>query len=135
MFILKKFKKLIILFVILIGLVYFINKVFIDCEKINTILDREFTLEKMDYASVDDSDETLIVKLWDIKDERCKNEDCNKNNDLEAKLVVLNGKHLSYITLSENTERSIKITKKKMEYNIELVSITEDGKVTLRVTK
>lgn len=135
MFILRKIKKWVILVVIISLLLFGVYKVFIKCNHINTLIDHEFTLEKMDYATIADEDKNLTVKLMGITDERCGEGDCTKNNELVAKIVVLNSNHLSYIKLGDISNKIEKIEKNKMKYNIELINISEDGKVTLKVTK
>ena len=134
----KIIKKVILIFVVVVVLVVLIgtiNRVFLNNNHTNSPLDREFTLEVMDDATITDADEDLRIKLMGIKDDRCSDIDnCTKTNERIAKILVVNAHHLSYIKLGEISSPVYEITKNKMQYTIELVSM-EDDKVTLKVTK
>ena len=119
-------------FAIIIGT---INKVFFNHNHTNSPLDKEFTLEVMDDATITGDEEDITVKLIAIKDERCDDIDnCTKTNERIAKVLVLNSHHISYIKLGELSSPVYEITKNKMQYTIELVSM-EDDKVTLKLSK
>ena len=100
---------------VIVGLLIFgIYKVFIDCERTNTFYDKYFTLDEMDYAVLEDE---LIVKLLDIKDNRCLDADCDREGQ--------------YLGTLEPT--SFKLEKISLEYTLNLIRVDENG-ATLTVT-
>lgn len=126
-------KKLIRIIVglVIVGLLGFgIYKVFIDCEKVNTFYDKYFTLQEMDYAVVEDE---LIVKLLDIKDNRCLESDCDREGQYLVKLIVLNDAKFAYVELGTLEPTSVKLDKISLEYTIELIDVDTDG-ATMTVT-
>lgn len=126
-------KKIInwIIALFIIGLIIWgIYKVFFDCEKTNTYFGRNFVLEKFDYAKVE---EEAIVKLLGIDDNRCKEENCERTGEYVAKILVVNDHRISYVKLGTLSEPRKYI--EKMGYTIEVLEVTEDGKVTLNLVK
>ncbi len=124
-----KLVKRIISLVIICLLVFGIYKIFFDCEKSYTNFDNTITLKKMDYSIVSDE---AIVKLIGISDNRCKEENCEREGEMVAKLLVVNNHRISYVklgTLANNSQRL-----EKLNYNIELLSI-ENDEVKIKLTK
>ena len=120
----KKKIGIIIGLVILVLLGIFIYKFFIDCEKINTYFDINFTLQEMDYAVIEDQ---VTVKLLDIEDNHCQGEGCNGEGQYVVKLLVLNGAKFAYVELGTLTPLSVTIDKLKLEYTINLIRVDENG--------
>ena len=116
---------------VIIGLIIFgVYKVFIDCEKTNTFYDKYFTLQEMDYAVIEDE---LIVKVLDIKDDRCLESDCEREGQFLVKLIVLNDAKFAYVELGTLTPTSVKLDKISLEYTINLIDVGNDG-ATMTVT-
>lgn len=116
---------------LIVGLLIFgIYKIFIDCEKINTFYDKYFTLDEMDYAVLEDE---LIVKLLDIKDDRCLEADCEREGQYLVRLLVLNEAKFAYVELGTLEPTSEKLTEISLEYTLNLIRVDEDG-ATLTVT-
>lgn len=126
----KKIIRIIIILVVLGLLGYGIYKVFIDCKKVNAFYDRYFTLNEMDYAVVEDE---VTVKLLDIKDNRCTDDDCEREGQYLVKLIVLNGAKIAYVELGTLDPITVKIDKISLEYTINLIRVDENG-ATLTVT-
>lgn len=105
-------------------------KFFFDCEEYVTSFDKYFTLEKFDYAKVNDE---AIVKLLNIKDNRCLEETCEREGEFEVQLLVINDMRISYVTLGmlSGHKKNVK-TSKKTGYDIELIRVDED-KATLKL--
>ena len=120
----KKKIGLIIGLIILIVLGIFIYKFFIDCNKITTTFNRLFTLQKLDYAVIEDE---VIIKLLDIEDNHCYDPECQNEGQYVVKLLVLNDHHLAYVELGTLTPLSVTIDKLKLEYTINLDSADENG--------
>ena len=116
---------------VIVGLLIFgIYKVFIDCERTNTFYDKYFTLDEMDYAVLEDE---LIVKLLDIKDNRCLDADCDREGQYLVKLLVLNEAKIAYVELGTLEPTSFKLEKISLEYTLNLIRVDENGS-TLTVT-
>lgn len=116
---------------VIIGLIIFgIYKVFIDCEKTNTFYNKYFTLQEMDYAVIEDE---LIVKLLDIKDNRCLDDDCEREGQYVVKLIVVNDAKFAYVELGTLTPTSVTIDKLSLEYKIDLIDVDSEG-ATLTVS-
>lgn len=126
----KKGIKILVIILIVIAIGYGIYKLFIDCERVITFYDREFVLETMDYAKIENE---AIVKLIGIDDNRCKEESCEREGEMVAKVFVINDHHMSYVKLGTLAETSQDL--KKLGIMIELIEIDKDNKVTLKVTK
>lgn len=116
---------------VIIGLIIFgIYKVFIDCEKTNTFYNKYFTLQEMDYAVIEDE---LIVKLLDIKDNRCLESDCEREGQYVVKLIVVNDAKFAYVELGTLEPTSVTIDKLSLEYKIDLIDVDDEG-ATLTVS-
>lgn len=125
----KKIIKFIITISILILIGYGVYKFFFDCKRVNTEFDRNFILEEMDYAKID---KEAVVKLLDIKDSRCLEENCEREGQFEIKLLVLNDMRMSYVTLGSLSESAKDI--EKLGYSIELIEASEN-EVTLKLQR
>ena len=111
---------------IIVGLLVFgVYKIFIDCERTNTFYDKYFTLDEMDYAVIEDE---LIVKLLDIKDDRCERE-----GQFLVRLVVLNDAKFAYVELGTLEPVSVKLDEISLEYTLNLIRVDDSG-ATLTVT-
>lgn len=120
-----------IIVIALIGLIIFgVYKFFFDCEKTEVDFERLFVLnEPMDYAVVG---EEAIVKLLKVEDNRCLEENCEREGQQEVKLIVMNDMKITYVTLGTLSESKKEI--EKLNYLIELDNV-EGEKVTLKLTK
>lgn len=129
-------KKIInfLLTLVILGLVGFgIYKIFFDGEKLNSFFDREVTLNVWDQVTVSNE---VTVKLISIKDNRCKEEDCDREGQFVAKLLVFNSKKMAYIEVGSLDPEPTKIDKLSIEYVIELTNVSDDGKsATIKVNK
>lgn len=129
-------KKLIniVITLVIIGLIGFgIYKLFIDGEKLNSFFDREITLNIWDQVNVSDA---VTVKLISIKDERCLESDCLREGQFTVKFLVFNNKKITYIELGELDPQRITIDKISLEFKIELIDVSDDGKsATIKVNE
>lgn len=118
----------------IIGLIGFgIYKLFIDGERLNSFFDREVTLEVWDQVSVSDE---VTIKLIKVKDDRCMEETCEREGQFLANFLVFNSKKIAYIELGELEPSELTIDKLSLEYKIELVDVSDDGKsTTIKVNK
>lgn len=114
-----------VIFVILFG----IYEVFINCEKVNSHFGNIITLQKMDQANIEDE---AFIKLIGIDDNRCKDDSCEREGELVAKLIVLNNHRISYVKLGTLAETTAELD--KMDYKIELLDI-ENEEVKVKLTK
>ena len=129
----KKIVNIIVVLIILGAIGFGIYKLFIDGEKLNSFYDREVTLNLWDQVNVSDA---VTVKLISIKDERCLDESCEREGQFLAKFLVFNSKKVTYIELGELEPKEITIDKLSLEYNIELVDVSDDGKsATIKVNE
>ncbi len=126
----KKGIKILVTILIIAIIGFGIYKIFIDCEKVTTFYDRDFVLETMDYATIENE---AIVKLIGIDDNRCKEESCEREGEMVAKVFVINDHHMTYVKLGTLAETRKEL--EKLGIIIELVEIDKDNKVTLKVTK
>lgn len=120
----KKLIRIIIGVTLLALLGFGIYKVFIDCDRINTFYDKYFTLKEMDYAVIEDE---LTVKLLDIKDNRCKGDDCEREGQYIVRLLVYNDAKIAYVELGTLDPLSVSIDKLSLEYTINLIRVDESG--------
>ena len=129
----KKIRRILV-GVIILGLLGFgIYKFFIDVEKYNTTYDKYFTLEEMDYAVVDDE---VIVKLINIKDDRCLDVSCDREGQFKVKLLLINQHKFTLVDLGTLEPTLVELDKISLEYTLELIRINDDGKsATLRINK
>ena len=129
-------KKIInfLLTLVILGLIGFgIYKVFFSGEKLNSFFDREVTLSVWDQVTVSSE---VTVKLISIDDNRCKEDDCDREGQFVAKFLVLNSKKMAYIEVGSLDPEPTKIDKLSIEYIVELTNVSEDGKsVTIKVNK
>ena len=129
----KKIVNIIVVLIIIGAIGFGIYKLFIDGEKLNSFYDREVTLNVWDQVNVSDA---VTVKLISIKDERCLDESCEREGQFLAKFLVFNSKKVTYIELGELEPKEITIDKLSLEYNIELVDVSDDGKsATIKVNE
>ena len=129
----KKIVNIIVVLIILGAIGFGIYKLFIDGEELNSFYDREVTLNVWDQVNVSDA---VTVKLISIKDERCLDESCEREGQFLAKFLVFNSKKVTYIELGELEPKEITIDKLSLEYNIELVDVSDDGKsATIKVNE
>ncbi len=129
----KKIRRILV-GVIILGLLGFgIYKFFIDVEKYNTTYDKYFTLEEMDYAVVDDE---VIVKLINIKDDRCLDVSCDREGQFIVKLLLINQHKFTFVDLGTLEPTLVELDKISLEYTLELIRVNDDGKsATLRINK
>lgn len=129
----KKIVNIIVVLIILGAIGFGIYKLFIDGEKLNSFYDREVTLNVWDQVNVSDA---VTVKLISIKDERCLDESCEREGQFLANFLVFNSKKVTYIELGELEPKEITIDKLSLEYKIELVDVSDDGKsATIKVNE
>lgn len=126
----KKIRNIIITLIILIVLGIGIYKVFLDCNKVISKFDREFTLEVMDYAHVDGE---VYVKLLGIDDNRCLEVACVREGEQVAKVLVVNDMHIKYVKLGTLADNVVEI--EDTDYTLELIEVSSDNtSATLKLT-
>ncbi len=120
----KKIIRIIVGLVILGLLAFAVYKFFIDCERTNTYYEKYFTLDEMDYAVIEDE---LIVKLLDIKDDRCLDADCDREGQYLVKLLVVNSAKIAYVELGTLSPTSVELDIISLEYTLTLIRVDEKG--------
>ena len=86
----------------------------------------------MDYAVVG---EEVVVKLLNIKDDRCLDVSCEREGQYLVKVFIINNNKFTIVDLGTLEPTKVKIDKLSLEYTIELIEV-EDGKTaTLKLTK
>ncbi len=127
----KIIKRLIwLVLIVVLGLIVY--RVVFDVEKYNVLVNQEFTLKLYDYAKLDDT----TIKLIKIKDERCKEENCDREGQMEYKLLVMNDMRFNIVTLKTLEEPDKKI--EKTDYTIHWLEDKSDSatfKITEKVRK
>ncbi len=124
-------KILVILFgVLIVCLVIFgVYKIFFDKGTTKTFFKRDFVLTEMSGANVEDE---AYVKLIGISDERCKEEVCDKEGQMVAKVLIINNHAIKYVKLGTLVDNSMDLD--KLGYMIELIDINET-EVTLKLSR
>lgn len=123
----KFIKHLIILFVVIL-LGWEIYKFFFACDKVISDFNQEFTLSVLDYAKIKDE---AYVKLIKTNDRRCQGSDCEREGQIEYKLLVLNDMRVQYVTLSTLDPKTVEI--KKTNYVLELVEGIDTNKAKFKL--
>lgn len=80
-----------------IGIGIWIYKFFNEGENIYTHSNQEFTMKISDIAKIDDD---IYIKYNKVIDNSCKDEDCEREGEKLAKLLVINNPRIEYIELS-----------------------------------
>jgi len=114
-----------------IGIGIWIYKFFNEGENIYTHSNQEFTMKISDIAKIDDD---IYIKYNKAIDNRCKDEDCEREGEKLAKLLVINNTRIEYIELSSilEDEKDIYIT----DYKIKIIKFnTENDEITLKILK
>ena len=102
-----------------IGIGIWIYNFFNEGENIYTHSNQEFTMKISDIAKIDD---------------RCKDEDCEREGEKLAKLLVINNPRIEYIELSSILEDEKDIN--KTDYKIKIIKFnTENDEITLKILK
>lgn len=115
---------------IIVLIIFGIYKVFIDCEHKKAYYKRQFTLNVMDSATVE---EETYVKLMKVSDERCKEDNCIADGQMVAKVLVVCDHSISYVTLGTLVDKNMDL--EKIGINIELLEISESNEATFLVTR
>lgn len=123
----KHIKRIIILLVV-IALGYGVYRIFFACNKYSVDFKQNFTLEVFDQAKVNHE---AYVKLIGIKDNRCKEENCIHEGQIEYTLVVVNNMRMQFVTLK--TLETQNVTIKKTDYVLELIEGIDEKKATFRL--
>lgn len=114
-----------------IGIGIWIYKFFNEGENIYTHSNQEFTMKISDIAKIDDD---IYIKYNKVIDNRCKDEDCEREGEKLAKLLVINNPRIEYIELSSilDDEKAIN----KTDYKIKIIKFnTENDEITLKILK
>ena len=113
---------------IFIGIGIWVFTFFNSGEKITSHLDREFTMKIGDLATV----EELKIKYEKVIDNRCKGNDCDKNGEKVAKLIVIKNPYIEYIEIGSILEEEVYLN--KSDYKLKLVNFNEEtDEITLKV--
>mgnify|MGYP004488717453 FL=1 len=126
----KKILKLLIIGGILGFIGFRIYSTFLTGERIDAHFDRDFSLNVGDYAEVENE---AIVKFLGINDNRCKDQNCEREGEMVAKLLVINDHQIKYIKLGTLAESEK--TLEKIGYSIKLIAIDENDIATLNIKK
>lgn len=114
-----------------IGIGIWIYKFFNEGENIYTHSNQEFTMKISDIAKIDDD---IYIKYNKVIDNRCKDEDCEREGKKLAKLLVINNPRIEYIELSSILEDEKDIN--KTDYKIKIIKFnTENDEITLKILK
>lgn len=125
--------KKLIKFIVIIALIGFIAYgcyiFFIDINKPIVDFDQTFTLEKYDQARVGNK---VTVKLLSIEDNRCKGNDCEREGQYVAKVLVKDDRHVVIEKLGSVGESKKDLSEHKLNYTIELLE-TDGEKFNFKV--
>lgn len=114
-----------------IGIGIWIYKFFNEGENIYTHSNQEFTMKISDIAKIDDD---IHIKYNKAIDNRCKDENCEREGEKLAKLLVINNHRIEYIELSSILEDEKDIN--KTDYKIKIIKFnTENDEITLKILK
>lgn len=117
-----------VVILLFIGLGVYVYNFFNEGESITEHLNRKFTLSVGDIAKIEDE---VYIKLIDIKDERCKESDCEREGQKVAKVVTIKNPYIRIVEIGSLTQEEINI--KKSDYTLRMLSISEDDKATFEV--
>ena len=122
----KKFIGNVIGIVIVIILGFFIYKVFLNCNGVNTVYGKKFILKQYDYAKIGKT----YYKVFKIDNEKCVEDKCFDGEDYHVKLLVINNEHVAYVKVEKDKPLEID----KFNCIIKLIE-SNSKKVTLEVKK
>ncbi len=106
-------------------------KFFNEGESIYTHSNQEFTMNVKDYASIDDE---IYIKYLKAEDNRCKGEDCEREGEKIAKLIVIHNPYIDSVELSSINDDEIKIN--KTDYTIKIINYdTDSDEINLKLLK
>lgn len=114
--------------VLFISLGIYVYNFFNEGSSIREHLNREFVLSVGDIAHINDE---VYIKLVEVKDERCKEENCEREGQKVAKLVTIKNPYIRVVEIGSLTQEEIVI--KRSDYKLKLISISENNEVTLEV--
>lgn len=114
--------------VLFISLGIYVYNFFNEGNTVREHLNREFVLSVGDIAHINDE---VYIKLVEVKDERCKEDDCEREGQKVAKLVTIKNPYIRVVEIGSLTQEEITI--KRSNYKLKLISISEDNEVTLEV--
>ena len=84
-----------------------------------------------DIAKIDDD---IYIKYNKVIDNRCKDENCEREGEKLAKLLVINNPRIEYIELSSILDDEKDIN--KTDYKIKIIKFnTENDEITLKILK
>lgn len=117
-----------IIVVLFISLGIYVYNFFNGGNNVREHLNREFVLKVGDIAHIN---EEVYIKLVEVKDERCKEDDCEREGQKVAKLVTIKNPYIRVVEIGSLTQEEIVI--KRSDYKLKLITISEDDEVTLKV--
>lgn len=116
---------------IFIGIGVYIYLFFNGGENLYTQSNQEFSMNISDIVNVD---KEIYIKYKKVIDNRCKEEDCEREGEKLAKLLVINNPNFEYIELSSIHEEEIPI--EKTDYKVKLINFdVETNELTLKILK
>lgn len=128
----------IIFFIIIMLLAFGFYRIFLDCDKICLDLNSKFELKINDYAKIDmnkslnrddyNNNDKLYIKLMKTTKKDCVKKECYEKDTYDAKVIILDDRHLSYVTLEKNKPIEIK----KYDCIINMLEASQ-SKITLEV--
>ena len=112
---------------IIIGI--FIYLFFNEGENIYTHRNQEFTMKVKDFANIEDE---IYLKYSKESDNRCKDENCEREGEKLAKLIVIHNPYIDTVELSSINNDEFEINKTK--YKIKLIKYdTYSDEITLKL--
>lgn len=124
----KKILMVLIPFIILSFIAYEGYIYFFKYDTVTSKFDLEFSLSKGQSGVVEGS---ITAKLIGVDDDRCKGNTCEGEGQMVAKILIINESEISYVKLGTLVDSTASILND--EYTIELLKITDDYKVTLKI--
>ena len=115
--------------IVFIAIGVYIYLFFNEGENIYIQRNQEFTMKVKDFANIEDD---IYLKYSKVSDNRCKGEDCEREGEKLAKLIVIHNPYIDTVELSSINNDEIEINKTK--YKIKLIKYdTNSDEITLKL--
>lgn len=115
--------------IVFIAIGVYIYLFFNEGENIYIHKNQEFTMKVKDFANIEDD---IYLKYSKVSDNRCKEEDCEREGEKLAKLIVIHNPYIDTVELSSINNDEIEINKTK--YKIKLIKYdTDNDEITLKL--
>ncbi len=115
--------------ILFIGIGLFVYNFFNEGQNMYIHENQEFSMSIKDIANIDDE---IYVKYSKVIDNRCKEDDCEREGEKLAKLTIIHNPYISTIKLSSINNEEISVN--KTSYKIKLTNFDVDSdKITIKV--